>query len=258
MHQPKTDNQIVSFKGLAWSITAVPLSFALYFFTMIASVIALLGISLAVSVPFEQSFDYIENHAGLSFVMLLIAETATVALLFAVMKLLKINWKDIGLIKNVGARDLLFSIIGFAVYFLMLIVGLFIASLVVPGINLNQEQQLGFSKTATGLDLVFIFASLVILPAFVEELITRGFLFSGLRKKLNFVFATLITSVMFAAAHLQWGSEAPLLWVAAIDTFILSLVLCYLREKTKSLWPAIILHGIKNTVAYTFVFLIKS
>jgi membrane protease YdiL (CAAX protease family) len=63
--------------------------------------------------------------------------------------------------------------------------------------------------------------------------------------------------LLFAAAHLQWGSGAPLLWVAAIDTFVLSMVLSTLREKTGSLWSAIGLHAIKNGVAFTLLFVLR-
>ena len=72
-----------------------------------------------------------------------------------------------------------------------------------------------------------------------------------------FVPAAIITSLMFAVGHLQFGSGAPLLWVAALDTFVLSLVLCYIREKTDSLWPGIFIHAIKNALAFSVLFLFK-
>jgi hypothetical protein len=84
----------------------------------------------------------------------------------------------------------------------------------------------------------------------------RGFLFSSLKRGMTVVVAAIVTSSIFAIAHLQFGSDAPLLWLAAIDTFVLSLVLCYLRQKTGSLWPCIGLHMIKNGLAFTVLFLI--
>jgi len=86
----------------------------------------------------------------------------------------------------------------------------------------------------------------------------RGFVYTGLRTKLQPVGSALITSAVFASLHLEFGNGAPLLWVAAIDTFILSLVLCYLREKTGSLWPGICLHALKNFVAFATLYLIAS
>ena len=39
-----------------------------------------------------------------------------------------------------------------------------------------------------------------------------------------------------------------------LDTFILSLVLIYLREKTGGLWASITLHAFKNGVAFVALF----
>ena len=85
----------------------------------------------------------------------------------------------------------------------------------------------------------------------------RGFLFTGLTQKMNVVLAAIVTSIIFAAAHLQWGSGAPLLWAAAADTFTLSMVLVWLRHKTGSLWPGIGVHFIKNGIAFLALFVFK-
>lgn len=67
--------------------------------------------------------------------------------------------------------------------------------------------------------------------------------------------AAVITSIIFASAHLEFGSGAPLLWAAALDTFTLSLVLIYLRQSRDSLMPAIMLHMLKNSVAFMILFI---
>jgi membrane protease YdiL (CAAX protease family) len=148
-----------------------------------------------------------------------------------------------------------YALIAFGVYFMLQIgVGMLQQSLL-PNLNVDQQQELGFSTTTQGWPLLLIFFSLVILPPLVEEIICRGFLYGGLRRKLPVFIAALLTSTIFAAAHLQWGGDAPLLWVAAIDTFVLSMVLVYLREKTGSLWPCIGVHMLKNGLAFTVLFI---
>jgi len=52
------------------------------------------------------------------------------------------------------------------------------------------------------------------------------------------------------------GGAAGPLYIAALDTFILSLVLIYLREKTGSLWASITLHAVKNGVAFMALFVL--
>ena len=141
--------------------------------------------------------------------------------------------------------------LAFLVYMAGYLILLTTIKILVPSLNLNQKQDLGFNYGAPSSIGLLIF-SLVIVPPLVEETVMRGFLFGGLRTKMPFISAALITSTIFAAAHLPAGKDG-LLWVGAIDTFVLSLVLCYLREKTGSLWASILLHAMKNSVALIFL-----
>ena len=133
-----------------------------------------------------------------------------------------------------------------------------LATHIFPTINVNQKQQLGFQNSSGSLDLFLTFVSLVVLPPLVEETVFRGFIFTGLRSSLKWWWAAFITSLIFATAHLEFGSGQPLLWSAAIDTFTLSLVLCYLRQKTDSLWPGILLHALKNCIAFVALFILHA
>ena len=120
-----------------------------------------------------------------------------------------------------------------------------------PDLNTSQKQDLGIDFTAQN-SLPLLIFSLIIIPPIVEEVIMRGFLFTGLRQRFSFGFSTLLASLLFAAAHLPAGVGGPL-WVGAIDTLVLSLFLCYLREKTGSLWPPIFLHATKNSLALIYL-----
>lgn len=75
------------------------------------------------------------------------------------------------------------------------------------------------------------------------------------KKGLRVLPAAIVTSLIFAVGHLAESSQGPL-YVAAIDTFVLSLVLIYLREKTGRLWASIGLHAIKNAIAFVTVFVL--
>lgn len=111
----------------------------------------------------------------------------------------------------------------------------------------DQPQELGFSAPSSA-ENVLIFVALVILAPLAEEILFRGFMFTGLRTRLGFWAATLIVSMLFGLAHGQLN--------VAIDVFLLSILLCAVREKTNSLWPAILLHMIKNSLAFYYVFVI--
>ncbi len=153
--------------------------------------------------------------------------------------------------------DPVYTLAGFLVYIVAYGVLLAIATKLFPSLNVDQKQQLGFQEATGSLNLVLTYVSLAVLPPLVEETVFRGFVYTGIRTKLKPIVAALLTSALFATAHLEFGSGQPLLWVAALDTFTLSMVLCYLRQKTDSLWPGILLHSLKNSIAFISLFLVR-
>ena len=90
-----------------------------------------------------------------------------------------------------------------------------------------------------GLDSpVWFFIVGAIFAPLVEEIFFRGFLFQGFRHRYGWISAMLISSAIFAVAHLD-----P---VALIPTFILGCLLAYLFHRSNSVWPGIIIHFLVN------------
>lgn len=147
------------------------------------------------------------------------------------------------------------AVAGYVAYFLLYLVVLSVLSRFIPALTTDQKQDFGFHNPSKIVELLAMGFALIVMPPLVEELLFRGFLYTSLRQKMPFIVSALITSVLFAIGHLQIGSGAPLLWAAALDTFILSLVLCHLRENSNSLWPGIIVHAIKNVIGFSVLYL---
>ncbi len=140
------------------------------------------------------------------------------------------------------------ALLAYGLYFVASAVVIVVATQVIPGFNIDQEQNLGFDDPEAIWQLVILFVSLVVVPPVMEELIFRGFMFGALRRQISFWPAALIVSAVFGFVHGQWN--------VGVDTFVLSIFLCWLREHTGSLWPAILLHAIKNGVAFTLLFIV--
>ncbi len=207
----------------------------------------------------EEYLANIENDTFGSFIFSLVAYGGMLISVVAGLKLFKLTKKDIGLIKKFNISNLGWAIIILIVYYVVLLSVMGLINLYIPSIDLDQKQEIGFSATyKTPIELVVIFASIVILPAIVEEVMMRGFLYSALKSRLSLYIATILTSVIFGLAHLQLGSGSAPLWAAAIDTMILSIFLIYLREKTGSLWSGMIIHALKNSLAFLFLFVITT
>lgn len=203
----------------------------------------------------QQLTHWAETSAAPQFINIVVVDGIILGGLWLVLKRRRFTFKDIGWSKKVTLGDLGRAVIAYIVYAAIFLVTSSVAKALIPALNLDQEQKLGFQTGQGGMSLLLAAVSLVILPPIVEELLTRGFLYTGLRSKMKYVPAMIVTSIVFASAHLQFGSDAPLLWVAAIDTFTLSIVLVYLREKTGRLTSSMMLHMLKNAIAFYVLFI---
>lgn len=203
----------------------------------------------------QQITNAIDSNDIVRFLLVVCVEIATVWFMYLFLKKEKQTFKDIGVSKQVTRQYIKQAAVGYAVYF-MCIIALFTIVDALHLIDTTQEQQLGYENTK-GAFLLLTFVSLVIFPPLIEELLFRGYLFHKTKAHSSFIVATVITSVLFGAAHLEFGSGTPLNWAAALDTLTLSVVLCYVTYKTKSLWPAIVIHMAKNLLAFVTLFVLK-
>lgn len=114
-----------------------------------------------------------------------------------------------------------------------------------PGIDLAQEQENVFVDQLAGgsvLAIALSFISLVIIAPIAEEIIFRGVLFAGFAKSWGVWPAAIASSLLFGLVHMQLN--------VIIVTALLGLLLCWLYYKTRSLWPAILMHSLKNLLAF--------
>ena len=117
-----------------------------------------------------------------------------------------------------------------------------------PWFNATEAQSTGFAPYLSGWERIIAFLVLVVLAPIMEEVIFRGWLYGKLRSRTNMVVAILITSVLFGAMHLQWN--------VGVNVFCLSVVLCGLREVTGTIYSGILVHVIKNGVAFYLLYVL--
>jgi membrane protease YdiL (CAAX protease family) len=187
------------------------------------------------------------------FTFIVVAESVIVAIIIWYITSRRSGVRALGFHRKPILKDAAYVLVAFGLYFVAVAIATTIAKLVFH-VDLDQKQELGFDIVITNRDKIVTFMSLVVIPPIVEEFLFRGFLFGGLRSKLPFIWAAVVTSALFASLHLAQGAGS-VLWVAGIDTFILSLFLCYLREKTGNLWAGIFLHACKNMVAFLYLYI---
>lgn len=229
-----------------------------YFFASVVGEVFLLLVGLMQGWDMQRVADWLEESTAAQFANIFVVYGSMVLLTILYIRRYKVPLSRLGVVRP-RPRDLGWALLAIPVYIAGYAILLAVMTQLFPSIDVEQEQQIGFDPGTSQFALLLTFVSLVILPPLVEEFIMRGFLFTTLLRRYKFGIAVVITSIIFALAHLQAGSGAPLLWVAAIDTFILSVILCYMRYKSGSLWPGITLHALKNGAAFMalFVFHLK-
>ena len=154
--------------------------------------------------------------------------------------------QEVGLDSHMTWTDLLLAPAGFIVYILLSFFLTLIASHF-PFYNVDQVQDTGFAGLSHGYEYLLAFLTLVIVAPVSEEILFRGYLLGKLRKYVPVWAAILITSLLFGLVHFAWN--------VSVDVFALSIVLCLLRIQTGRLWPSIVLHMIKNGIAFYFLFI---
>ena len=88
----------------------------------------------------------------------------------------------------------------------------------------------------------------IIVP-FAEEFLFRGVLYSTLNKRISIKWTIIIQGVLFGIYHgnLIQGAYATLLGI----------LFGYVTYKTKSLWPAVIMHMVNNTIATIIPYIVS-
>jgi len=205
----------------------------------------------------DRAEEWLFDSPVANFVTILVFELLSLAVLWIFLHHKRVAFRLATALNRVRWRDLGYAVLGFLAYMGIALFALAALPIVFP-IDVDQEQAIGFEPGSGTLTLAMAFMGLVVLPPIVEEIVFRGFLFGTLRtNKVNFAWSMIATSILFGALHLLGGAGGGLLWIGFVDTFVLSLVLCYVREKTGSLWGCIMLHAIKNGVVFLNIFILS-
>lgn len=153
------------------------------------------------------------------------------------------TWTDIGLAPVGYVAQLALS---------ALLVGIF--AVLFPWFDMEQAQNVGYNVLNSGLDRVVAFIALVVIAPIAEEIIFRGWLYGKLRRKLSgrmsemagMALAIFLVSLLFGLVHMQWN--------VGVNVFAVSVVLCAMREFTGTIYSGILVHMLKNGVAFYLLY----
>ena len=150
-----------------------------------------------------------------------------------------LTWGDLGLRPAAPewlGRTLWVTLLAFS---LVIVINLLIQSL--SGAPAENPQVEALAPRGSSLPAFLVLLAMVagVVP-FVEELLFRGLLYTLLRRHLGISPSVVISALLFAALHMI-PSLMPSL-------FVIGVILALLYERSRSLWPAIGMHGLHNAL----------
>lgn len=146
------------------------------------------------------------------------------------------TWTDIGLAPIAFIASLLASQILLSIF-----------SLIFPWFNAAETQNLGYATTIFGFDRLLAFITLCVVAPIAEELIFRGWLYGRQRAKTGAFLTIFFNAVFFGVMHGQWN--------VALTVGAMGATACLLREITGTVYSGILLHILKNSIAFVLLFI---
>jgi len=157
------------------------------------------------------------------------------------------NWRGLGLRVSPVVEHVGQGIAGGAALLgVAAVTGLFLNSL---GVRQDQyARYLSITQAPVAVFLLVLAAGCALAP-FVEELFFRGFVFQALRRRWGRIPAYGLSAALFAVLHLNLPALLPI--------FAMGLVLAYLFERTDSLLPGMIGHGLNNAISFSLLYFVS-
>jgi membrane protease YdiL (CAAX protease family)/uncharacterized RDD family membrane protein YckC len=131
-------------------------------------------------------------------------------------------------------------------------IGIYIlfAAIYAPLVQPHQEdvaRDLGFGSSVFG--AVAAAVLIIIVAPVSEEIFFRGFVFGGMRHRLSLWPAAIVAGAIFGVFHFT-GADS---WGVIPQLAMLGFLLCWLYEKTGSIWPTIMVHMLNNLLAFIVI-----
>lgn len=149
----------------------------------------------------------------------------------------KLSWKEVGLLrfsKSYWSPTILWAVV--------LVISSIVLAIIIDllfGIGTDNQKTESIQTRLSTINIIIAFVSAAIISPVYEEIFYRGFLYRWFRVKFGLVTGLLVSSFIFTLVHIPTYNSLPY-------NFLSGLIFAWTYEKTSSVYPAIIIHGIFN------------
>ena len=207
----------------------------------ILALLVLSGVEIALVAPFDPNLKSLASKLVAQ--GLLAATLIAVAFGFASFPKLGIAAPAVLGLRRFKASDLKWAAAAVGIY-------LVFAAIYAPLVNPHQEdvaRDLGLGSSVFGAIAAGVL--IILISPISEEIFFRGFVFGGLRHRLSLWPAAITAGTIFGAFHFTGASSVGVVPQLAV----LGMLLCWLYEKTGSIWPTILVHVLNNVLAFVVI-----
>jgi membrane protease YdiL (CAAX protease family) len=207
------------------------------------------GASILVSLPFQEINLAVTSLAILTNVLFIGGGAYMLGI-----RRRKITWASLGISPPVWNLSYLLWAFLLAVGLLPIrgIIGLEIEKHLEGGFdNLQMRADLFDVGMDTGYGFLILFIGVGILAPISEELFFRGLIYNWFRQRWGIFMSILVSSAWFALGHIDSIG-------VAVSSFLMGCVIAWVYERTKSLWFAIAIHVITNSVSILLLYLAQA
>ncbi|WP_018759969.1 CPBP family intramembrane glutamic endopeptidase [Paenibacillus terrigena] len=170
---------------------------------------------------------------------LTIAITLLLGLYFVALRPKKMSWTDVG-VKGFPARDWWRIVLWILVLIVFSVTAVYLTSFL--GNTVENSKTESLQQNVTLFTIMIGIVSAGIVSPFYEEIFYRGFIYRWLRTRVGMRWAIVISSLIFSLAHFPTMNVMPV-------NFISGVVFAWTYERTGSVVPGMIVHGVFNTIA---------
>ncbi|MEK5056564.1 type II CAAX endopeptidase family protein [Niallia sp. FSL K6-0212] len=152
----------------------------------------------------------------------------------------KLSWREVGL-KSFSANYWR-AIIGWTFVLIVISIIMVVVIEILIGVGPENNKTDSLQSRTTLLNFFIGFVSAAIISPVYEEIFYRGFLYRFIRSKYGILIGMLGSSLIFMIVHIPTFNTLPI-------NFVSGLIFAWTYEKSGSVVPPIIIHGIFNGIA---------
>ncbi|MEK4761189.1 type II CAAX endopeptidase family protein [Viridibacillus sp. FSL E2-0187] len=150
----------------------------------------------------------------------------------------KLSWSEVG-IKRITMKDWKIIVILSVILMVGAVFIIVLTSFI--GNSWENSKTEAIQQNVTFITVLIAIISAAVISPIYEEIFYRGFIYRWLRTRIGFIGAILLSSIIFTIVHIPTYNVMPV-------NFFSGIIFALAYERTNSIWPSVIIHGLTNGI----------